>query len=361
MRHGGDLDEAARLTGRPLADWLDLSTGINRAPWPVPPDLDPGLAPLPRAADLAALEAAARRAYRVPDGLALAAAPGTQAIIQWLPFVVPARARVTIAGPTYGEHAAAWAAAGHRVATVPAESFAETACDAGAGPGTAETAGPPVAVLCNPNNPDGRASDPETLRVLAARLAGAGGLLVVDEAFADVAPALSILPRIDAEPVVVLRSFGKFFGLAGIRLGFAAGAGAIVDGLRARLGPWSVSGPAIAIGTRALADADWSAAARTRLAAAARRLDGVLAAAGLTVLGGTSLFRLAAHRDAVALAERLAAAGIWVRRFDDEPTWLRFGIPIGEAECARLADALGVPAAARATARDARRAVAGGR
>ncbi len=329
MRHGGNLDEAARLFGRPVDDWLDLSTGINPDPYPAPAFDAATLARLPRADEVARLEDAARVAYGVPDGAAIAAAPGTQAIIQWLPRLVPAPVRVAVAAPTYGEHAPAWRAGGHRVGEVAPTALADLSPEE-----------PTVAVACNPNNPDGHVTAPDALLALATRLGRSGGFLVVDEAFADVDPAVSVLPRLRGEPVVALRSFGKFFGLAGVRLGFAAGAAAPVERLREALGPWCVAGPAIAIGTAALADRAWQAAERARLAAAAAALDETLAAAGLQVVGGTALYRLAAHAEAGRIADRLAEEGVWVRRFPDRPRLLRFGLPPAAGGAERLARAL---------------------
>jgi cobalamin biosynthetic protein CobC len=139
---------------------------------------------------------------------------------------------------------------------------------------------------------------------------------------------------------VVFRSFGKTYGVAGIRLGFAVTSPALAARIREALGPWAVSGPALHIGARALADTVWRNAAADRLAADCRRLDALLTQAGCTVLGGTRLFRLVAHDHATALADQLARAGILVRRFQDRPHWLRFGIPGAEPAWLRLRAAL---------------------
>jgi cobalamin biosynthetic protein CobC len=250
----------------------------------------------------------------------LAAAPGTQILIDLLPRLYPAR-HVRILGPTYAEHAAAWAAAGAEVSTVTAFEDLE---------------GAEVAVLCNPNNPDGRRHPPAQLLALAARQGARGGLLVVDEAFADLDPENQLAPFIAREPVILLRSFGKAYGLAGLRLGFALAAPAWAAAIRRALGPWPVSGPAIVIARQALSDHRWLEATRMRLAADMVRMDRVLNAGGLRVIGGTSLFRLAERRDAAALAEKLAQAGILVRCFPSHPHWLRFGIPGAADAWARL-------------------------
>ena len=324
--HGGDLARVAAEPGAFSGAWLDLSTGIN--PWPYPVGHVPEAlwTRLPGETLAAGLRAAAARYYGAPDADCVVAAPGSQALIQWLPRLAPA-GRVAVLGPTYSEFHAQWAAAGHQVATVEsAAALGESDVD--------------VAVLANPNNPDGRRHEPAALLALADRLAARGGLLVVDEAFADVTPGLSLAPAVMRPGLVVLRSFGKFFGLAGLRLGFALAAPPLARQLAAVLGPWAVSGPALWLASGALADEAWIAATRARLAAAAGRLDSVLASAGLDIVGGTDLYRLAGAEDAGRLHRKLLRHGIYARRFDERPRWLRFGLPPDEPSLRRLAAAL---------------------
>jgi cobalamin biosynthetic protein CobC len=198
-----------------------------------------------------------------------------------------------------------------------------------------------VAIVVNPNNPDGRIISRAALLDLHARLARHAGVLIVDEAFADFdAKKESLAPSLPTSRAVVLRSFGKAYGLAGLRLGFALASPDMVPSLRAALGPWPVSGPAIAIGIRALADSDWREAMRARLGGDAARLDALLHGAGWRIIGGTRLFRLAAHADARASFDRLLVAGILTRPFVDAPDRLRFGIPGDENAWERLATAL---------------------
>ncbi len=328
--HGGNLAAAATVFGRPRGDWLDLSTGITPRPYPLPPLPAEAWTRLPEPADLARLLDAARGGYAVADAAAVVAAPGTQALIQWLPRL-RGPGRVAVVGPTYGEHGRAWAAVGHTVRDPLTLDTVETEAAAGR---------LDVAVVVNPNNPDGRRHDPDRLRALAARLTSGGGWLVVDEAFADVTPELSLCPHAGATGLLILRSPGKFHGLAGLRLGLCAGDAAVVEALRAALGPWAVSGPALVVGTAALADLAWATAARRWLKAQAAALDGVLTAAGLTVAGGTSLFRLVETPDAAAVFTRLCHAGILSRPFAYAPTWLRLGLPEDTAGLDRLAAAL---------------------
>jgi cobalamin biosynthetic protein CobC len=224
--------------------------------------------------------------------------------------------------PTYREHARAAVLAGHRVSEINDLEAAREAT---------------LVIVTNPNNPDGRLFDKDALIALARRLARRGGLLIVDEAFMDVGPRDgSLAGEVGHNAVVVLRSFGKFFGLAGIRLGFALAAPLLAARLAATLGPWAVSGPALAIGASALADRAWIERRREDLLAAAHRLKAILADAGLEVVGGTALFQLARTPAASQLFYHLGRAGILVRSFAEHPTWLRFGLPGTEAAWTRL-------------------------
>ncbi|TWA68032.1 L-threonine O-3-phosphate decarboxylase [Azospirillum brasilense] len=321
--HGGDLDAArAAFPGAP-EPWLDLSTGINPWPYPLPPIPAESWARLPGRAAETALREAAAAFYGAPSPDRVLAACGSQALIQILPRL-RRPGTVAVLGPTYAEHAAGWAKAGHRVAEV--ESLER--CDAD------------VVVVVNPNNPDGRIVPPETLLALADRQAAQGGWLVVDEAFAEVAPECSVASEAGRPGLVILRSFGKFFGLAGVRLGFLLGEPALLRDARAAVGPWAVSGPALAIATAALSDSEWVVATRRRLADAAARFDARLMDAGLRVAGGTSLFRLIDDPRAAGLYNALGRAGILVRRFDHRPEWLRVGLPVDEAAEGRAKVAL---------------------
>jgi cobalamin biosynthesis protein CobC len=325
--HGGDLGTAIARYGGAPADWIDLSTGINRISYPLPPPSDRAVRALPGAEDSAACAAAARRAYGAPEAAACLPVAGAQAAIRLLPGLRPP-GRAAVLAPTYNEHAAAFSAAGWSVAEV-GELDALRGFDA--------------AVVVNPNNPDGRRSPPEALLTLA----GTVGLLVVDESFADVDPALSLCPYLGGPGLLVLRSFGKFFGLAGLRLGFVLGARAEIERLAETAGPWPVSGPALEAGRLALPDAAWAEATRARLAAGAARLDRLTAAAGWRPAGGTGLFRLYYTADAAAARRALARARIWSRAFAYSARWLRLGLPGPEHEWDQLADALTAAAADR--------------
>lgn len=314
IEHGGDVSAARALFPDAPEPFLDLSTGINPRPYPMPVLPPEIFTRLPDPAALARLTAVAATAYGAPSAAHVAAAPGTQIL---LPLVAALRSRgsAAVLAPTYGEHVRVAALAGHAVDEV-------TEFD--------RLADADLAIVTNPNNPDGRVVARNDLIALADRLRGRDGLLVIDEAFMEVGPSGASLAGMPRDNIVVLRSFGKFYGLAGVRLGFALSTPDVAARLRATLGPWAVSGPAIAVGAAALADTAWCDVTRGVLSEAARRLDAMLSAAGLEVVGGTSLFRLARTPAASALAYHLARHGILVRSFTRQPTWLRFGLPVDE-------------------------------
>jgi len=299
LEHGGRIHAAARRWGIPHGQWLDLSTGI--APWPYPVPVPPAEIWQRLPEDEDGLAAAARDYYGAPALLML---PGSQAAIQWLPRLLPA-GRVAMPMPLYAEHPAAWQAAGHALVDWEAPSD--------------------YAVVCNPNNPTGRRFTRAALLDRAARVKQ----LVVDEAFIDAEPDES-LANCAADNIVVLRSLGKFFGLAGARAGCAFGAPALLDRLREALGPWAVSHPARWAARLALADCAWQSAQRERLCAASRRLAALLRASGLGAPTGTALFQYVATPRAADIFAALARRGILVRAFT-EPRALRFGLP-GSAE-----------------------------
>jgi len=326
MKHGGDLTGAmARYGGTPQM-WLDLSTGVNPWPWPIPADLpDAVWQRLPSRAAEEALIAAARDAYSIPAGAEVVAAPGTQSLIQWLPQLASG-GPVAVVEPTYNEHALAWRMAGHEVIAVTGLDELPQAVR--------------HAVVVNPNNPDGRVISRSVLARAAALLQERGGWLVVDEAFADLQPEISSVELCVDLPAIVLRSFGKFYGLAGLRLGFAIAPKDTAQRIALALGPWPCSGPALAVGAAALRDHEWARGTRGALHHRASEVDAVLAQAGFRMVGGTDLFRLAQRADANKLHASLAAQHIWCRRFEWATDLLRFGLPSHTSDVDRLAGAL---------------------
>ncbi len=330
--HGGSLGRAKALFPHAPQPFVDLSTGINPHSYPLFDLPATVLSRLPEAGRLHELAEVAAATYGAPSSAHVAAAPGTQILLPRVASLVrPGKALVL--GPTYAEHARAAAIAGHAVAEVgDVDALAEA----------------DLAVLVNPNNPDGRVIEHDRLRGLAARLRARGGLLVVDEAFMDVGPTEhSLAGDVGEGGIVVLRSFGKFFGLAGVRLGFALADLVTVERLEAQLGPWSVAGPALEYGIRALADTTWQGAMRARLATEAERLDRLFGRFGVPVAGGTTLFRYLSFTNAPSLFSALGEQGILVRHFAGRPQVLRAGLPGSEEEWQRLAGALAAWASRR--------------
>lgn len=319
--HGGRLRAAARHYGLAPEHWLDLSTGINPQPWPVPSASVASWQRLPEDDD--GLAAAAQRYIGAPRVLPVA---GSQAAIQALPLL-RARSRIGVLSPGYNEHAHRWRQAGHEVWALDAAG-----CEA-------QLSALDVVVVCNPNNPTGERFARERLLRWHAQLATHGGWLVVDEAYLDCDPHDSLAADTTQAGLVVLRSLGKFFGLAGARIGFICAHAALLDRLDAQLGPWAIAGPAREIAQRALDDHAWQAAMRAALPQQAARLVQLLRAHGLAPLGGCALFQWVCTPQAAALHERLARQGVLVRRFD-APESLRFGLPGREADWARLDAAL---------------------
>jgi cobalamin biosynthetic protein CobC len=313
MYHGGNLTEASQTYGTPSEGWLDLSTGINPEPYLLTDVTRDAFARLPQPDAMARLDAAARGAYAVPPDVPLVAGPGTEFLIDALARS-HAGASVAVVSPTYGGHGEAWRKAGAAVI----ESATLEA---------AEASGAACIVVVNPNNPDARVWSRQQLVDLARGLADGCRQLIVDEAFVDVTPEQSLCPALDRAPALVLRSFGKFYGLAGLRLGFLIGTPAVVARLRAELPPWLVSGPALEVGARTLADPTWAGEARARIADGRDRLVSTLHGAGIEVLGDAGLFVLVRHPRAVELHDRLARSGIWTRVFAHRPDWLRLGLP----------------------------------
>jgi cobalamin biosynthetic protein CobC len=316
--HGGNLDHARWHFGGRAEDWIDLSTGINRLPYPVGEIAGHHWQALPSRTEIDTLHQAARHAYGTTAPII--AIGGAQAAIQLLPQLAP-RGRARILAPTYNEYAPVLSAAGWDVEEV-------EALDA--------LAGADLAIVVNPNNPDGRSHTPKDLLALLPRV----GHLVVDESFVDAVPELSLASEAGRPGLLILRSFGKFYGLAGLRLGFAIGDAADIGRLAVASGPWPISGAAIAIGCRALRDNAWAKATSARLAQDCVRLDEMAKGQGWRLAGGASLFRLYETPDALAAQEKLARQQIWSRVFAQNPTWLRLGLPGAKSEWTRLAAVL---------------------
>jgi cobalamin biosynthetic protein CobC len=325
LAHGGDLGAARAQFPDAPEPFIDLSTGINPFPYPFRSLPAHAFTRLPQPEDLARLTAIAAKAYGAPSPEHVVPAPGMQILLPMSTGLL-APARAAVLGPTYSEHARIAALVGHSLQEVSdLQQLAEAE----------------LAIVVNPNNPDGRIACKHNLLELAEKLRARCGLLIVDEAFMEAASSEhSLASEVGRRDIVVLRSFGKFYGLPGVRLAFALTAPRHAARMRAWLGPWPVSGAALAMGQMALADAVWTQDMREKLRAAATRLDALLSSAALEVIGGTLLFRLVRTDFVADLFDRLGRAGIYVRRFAEQPKWLRFGLPCNKGAWERLATAL---------------------
>jgi cobalamin biosynthetic protein CobC len=317
--HGGRLAAAAAAFPDAPRPWIDLSTGISPFAYPIPDLPVESWTRLPDPADLNRLERIAAASFGVADAGRVVAVPGSEIGLRML-AALREPARVAIASPTYASHAEAWA--GHRVESLAWEEICARLGDFD------------VVIVVHPNNPDWRVIDGDALDEAAERLAQRGGWLIADEAFADA--EIAVVP----EGAIRLRSFGKFFGLAGVRLGFVIADEQLAGRMRLLFGEWPVSGPAIGIAARAYADNRWQADTRLRLAETSERLDRTLAGHGWKIAGGTLLFRLAEGPRATALFTHLGSKGILVRPFVGRPDRLRFGLPGSKDHWRRLEQAL---------------------
>jgi cobalamin biosynthetic protein CobC len=313
--HGGGLVAAQRHFGGD--DWIDLSTGINPHPWPGAAKMDFDWKRLPDLKALAALEAAAASCFGT-DPRHVCAVPGSEIGLRLVGALIGGAAQHVV--PGYRTHDAMIAGS--------AASLFDAIHDGG------------TLILANPNNPDGRLIGHDAMQALLRRR-GANGWLLVDEAFADADPAVSMAAAVgNDQRLIVFRSFGKFFGLAGVRLGFVIAPQAIVTALREKLGAWPLSAAAIAIGINAYTDQDWIAATHERLPREAAALDATLVRHGYRPIGACPLFRLMEADDAHVLFERLARRAILTRPFADQPRWLRIGLPADAVALARIDAAL---------------------
>jgi cobalamin biosynthesis protein CobC len=328
--HGGRLCVARSLFPNVPQPWVDLSTGINPHWHPAPRASARERNRLPEPTELARLEAVAAAAFNVSDPARVVATGGTENVLRLLPYILKS-SNAIIAGPTYGSHADAWKRAGANVRIV-ADSDISADCATNS-----------AMTVVNPNNPNGRIVARAQLQSLHDELSHRGGVLIVDEAFGDLEPqhcVADIAGSGTAARMIVLRSFGKFYGLAGVRLGFVIASTTIATQLRQLQGDWPVSVDALKAGLAAYADSAWAQRTRARLARSAQRLDKLLVSAAMDIVGGTSLYRLARAANAQARFTQLISHGVLVRPFDYDPTLLRFGLPGTRDDWQRLAQAL---------------------
>jgi cobalamin biosynthesis protein CobC len=332
LEHGGRLQQAVQRYGLPRERWLDLSTGINPIGWQGAALPMVSWNRLPEEED--GLIEAAKAYYGAPRLLPVS---GSQAAIQGLPRL-RGRSRVGVPVLGYNEHAHRWKQAGHDVVPLAVEDF------------EAALPGLDVLVVSNPNNPTGDRFTPAELLEWHKQLASRNGWLVIDEAFADTTPEGSVARFTEREGLIVLRSLGKFFGLAGARVGFVLSTQTLLRALSEYLGPWTIAGPSRLVAKAALEDRTWQESTRQRLRSDSRRLVDLLTTLGLKPTGGCDLFQWVRMPHAPALHESLARQGILTRYFESAPS-VRFGLPATVKDWQRLASALNSAETRAATAR----------
>ena len=325
FRHGGALDVMRVNFPEAPTHWMDLSTGLNPWSYPVEDLLPSAVQHLPTQTAYQNCQAAMASAIEAPAGSLLLAA-GSEVLIRLLPTILSPK-RVAILSPTYGDHAHVWRSAGCEIIETPEPIIYAGEAD--------------IVVVCNPNNPDGRLFSLEDLEAARVVLARRGGWLIVDEAYADLNPSRSLAQQGGAPGLIILRSLGKFYGLAGLRLGAMIAPGEIRAQMAERLGVWNVSGPALQLGAQAYQDIAWQEATRARLAEARERLADILGLVRPKTITGTDLYRYIEHEQAPRLWQHLANNGIYVRRFADRIGHLRFGLPPDDEAEARLKKTLG--------------------
>lgn len=321
LEHGGRLLAAAKKYAIPLADWLDLSTGINPNAWPVPAIPVSCWQRLPEADD--GLLNAARQYYQCENLLAVA---GSQAAIQTLPLL-RLRSKVGVLSPAYAEHAACWEKVGHQLITLTPDTIGQKIDQLD------------VLIIINPNNPSGLSFSKAQLLAWHTQLQARAGWLIVDEAFIDASPEHSLTCLPPRAGLIILRSVGKFFGLAGIRSGFVIAPRQLLNALDEKLGVWPISHPSRYVATQALLDENWQQQTRSELQMQSERLRKLLSSHRLKPDGGTALFQWCKTANAATIHEQLAGLGILTRLFS-QPDSLRFGLPKDEMQWWRLEQAL---------------------
>lgn len=315
MLHGGQLKEAKIQFPHVAQGWIDLSTGINPYAYPFSPMTPDRSTQLPSIEDEHRLRGLAALRYGVRDQHLIAVAPGTQILISLMPYILNAK-QVCVFCPTYMEHIKTWqqtTVSVHQVVTL--DDFMRFS-----------TQEQTIGIICNPNNPDGRLFNVQQMQTIIHQWGSFHNHVVVDEAFMDFEgqTIASLLPH---PALTILRSFGKTYGLAGVRLGFLLSNASYVEKLRKMLGPWPISGSALHVGLQALRNREWILKVKDQLSKQIKQFDQLFLYNACKVVGGTHLFRLIEMQEAHNLWKYLANHGIWVRKFDYNPQWLRFGLP----------------------------------
>ena len=321
--HGGNISALMAKYPNAQRPFIDLSTGINPYSYPIPPIQQEWIRLLPEAKQVNRVRKSAAQYYGLEDNTNLVIGSGMQQMmfsLACLRLRLRGPATINIVSPTYNEHARVWTAAGHAVYEV------ANINDAASGD---------VVVVCNPNNPDGRTYKPDELTALATQLHQRNAWLVVDESFMDIIPDFSLAKLAStSDNIVVFRSCGKFFGVAGLRVSCAIAWESCANWLTAAVGPWPISTAACNVLPAMFADAAWIQSTRTTLVKEAVQWRGMLASY-FTLVGFTPFFTLVDVPHAEQWYEKFVTHGIAVRRFEYNQRWLRIGLP-AKADLPRL-------------------------
>jgi cobalamin biosynthetic protein CobC len=328
MEHGGNKIQAARLFGFQPSEMIDLSTGISPRSYPLDPSqfTTEDLIALPQAEDEQHLVQIMRSTWSVADSADITLGPGSSVLISLLPHLYHGRAhRVLCPNPGYTEHEIAWRDAGFTIVTyaageVPAVEFDQVA----------------AIVAVQPGNPMGNIAQVAAWKDLMDQAALHDVMVVMDEAFIDLMPEYSLAPHLGQKGCVVVRSLGKFYGLAGVRLGAALGHPDDMASMRRQMGPWAVSTMALHYGAQAIADTAWADDQRRWLSERMSSLKSGLADRGVTILGSTNLYCLIEVNEAAQIQEGLAKQGFWTRIFNENPRWIRLGLAVDDDVTARF-------------------------
>ena len=321
LEHGGYLISAAEKYKIPIEQWVDLSTGINPNGWPIPNIPSACWQRLPESGD--SLISAAKDYYQCQSILAVA---GSQAAIQILPQL-RSKSKVGVLPLAYAEHGYSWKKAGHEIVELTEETIGDQLdlLD--------------VLILINPNNPTTQRFSKDHLLNWHKKLQQRNGWLIVDEAFIDTTPEESLCSYPASDGLIILRSIGKFFGLAGIRCGFVVGQEKLLTKINEALGPWTISHPSRYVATAALIDKQWQQQTRYDLKKQSERLVLLLTKRGLKPDGQTDLFVWIKIPEAKGIHQALAEQGVLTRLFD-QPLSLRFGLPQNEQQWSQFDIAL---------------------
>ncbi|WP_339669078.1 threonine-phosphate decarboxylase [Dasania marina] len=320
LEHGGNLLQARQQYPDAQQPWLDLSTGISPWSWPVTDLPQACWQRLPEYSD--SFSRVVSNYYGV-QGLVPVA--GSQQAIELLPQLLPPS---TVAMPLWGyaEHRQAWQKAGHQLLTY--NSYAHLL-------GLLDQV--EHVLVINPNNPTGELWDNTALQRLQQKVAG---YLIIDEAFIDSCSQTSMLQHVEQGSLIVLRSMGKFFGLAGMRVGFVYLPIELKARFEQRLLLWGLTAPSLYIAEQALSDSAWQIQQQQRIHNMQQAMQQLLATRlpDFTIKPGPLFISVAGPYEKLrSIKQQFAQQGIWLRIFapqqPDGDGLLRFGLPACIKRC----------------------------